>query len=142
MHASHFPLHAAIWLSLLLLMAWPLRSRAQTVDLAPFGLGPITLFSLEVDGDPKTMEFGAINGLGLWVVNPGNYCKSLVTAPFTFEEMTRPGTFFIATLQRIGGVDYLFYTDIDPSDGRLPLTAQRITSECYPPVRQGSAESR
>jgi hypothetical protein len=135
MHAAHLPPHGATWLPLLFLLALPVRSDAQSLDLAPFDLGPIIPFALEVDGDPKTIELGAITPLGLWVINPATYCKSLVTAPLTFEEATAPGSFYIATLQRIGGVDYLLYTDIDPSDGRLPLKAQRVTSECYPAVR-------
>ena len=45
------------------------------------------------------------------------------------------GTFYIGTLQRIAGRDYMLYIDIDPSDGRLPIVAQKIESECYPSSR-------
>ena len=105
---------------------------AQGVDLANFGLGPIAPFSLELDGNPETPEFGAINSLGLWVINPATYCKSLVTAPMGLEEATRAGTFYIATVQRIAGRDHVVYIDIDSSDGRLPIIGQKIESECYP----------
>jgi hypothetical protein len=105
---------------------------AQGIDLANFGLGPIAPFSLELDGNLETPEFGAINSLGLWVINPTTYCKSLVTAPIGFEESTRAGTFYIATVQRIAGRDHIVYIDIDSSDGRLPIIGQKIESECYP----------
>ena len=124
-----------IVLALALVLAASERVAAQSIDLAHFGLGPIAPFSLELDGNPATPEFGAVNSLGLWVINPATYCRSLVTAPMAFEEATAAGTFYIGTLQRIAGRDYMLYIDIDPSDGRLPIVAQKIESECYPSSR-------
>ena len=52
-----------------------------------------------------------------------------------FEEARTAGTFYIASVQRIAGRDYVVYVDIDSSDGRLPIIAQKIESECYPSSR-------
>ena len=119
-------------LALALVLVVGKTGSAQSIDLVRFGLGPIVPFSLELDGNPNTPEFGAITSLGLWVINPATYCKSLVTAPMGFEEATRAGTFYIATVQRIAGRDHMVYIDIDSSDGRLPIIGQKIESECYP----------
>jgi hypothetical protein len=119
-------------LALVLVLVGSEKVAAQSIDLAQFGLGPIAPFSLELDGNPATPEFGAINPLGLWVINPATYCKSLVTAPMSFEEATAAGTFYLATVQRVAGRDYMLYIDIDPADGRLPIVAKKIDSECYP----------
>jgi hypothetical protein len=119
-------------LALVLVLVAREKVAAQSIDLAHFGLGPIAPFSLELDGNPATPEFGAITPLGLWVINPATYCKSLVNAPMSYEEATTAGTFYVGYVQRVTGRDYMLYIDIDPADGRLPIVAQKIESGCYP----------
>ena len=116
-------------LSIVFVLSSVLPSQGQSLDLAQFGLGPISPVVAELDGDPNTIEWMAWTQFGLWVINPATLCKSIVLIDIEDEG---PGRFYLSYMQRIAGKDRLVLIDIDNSDGSLPANVHNISSPCYP----------
>jgi hypothetical protein len=110
-------------------LGFVLPAQGQNLDLAQFGLGPITPVVAELDGDPNPIEWIAWTQFALWVINPTTLCKSMVTVD---TKDWGPGAFIVSYVQRIARKDRLVLSDIDTSDGSLPASVYNISSPCYP----------
>lgn len=104
-------------------------------DLASLGLGPVAVSSIELDGNPLTVEWLATTPGAKgqrWVFNPATGCKSLIVPDLPGDSILESHTAWAVTLQRVAGVDRLVIYDTNVTDGRLPATIQAIDSPCYP----------
>lgn len=104
-------------------------SARQVFNLAALGLGPIVPFAVELDANPTTTEWMTTAHGQFWVIHP-NGCKAAVTTPLPWL----PNNFaalYVATIQKVGGIDHVVVTDTDHSDGVAPFGVYRIIQPCY-----------
>jgi hypothetical protein len=106
-------------------------SAQQVFNLADLGLGPITPFPVELDGDAKTGEWMTIYKGEYWVIGPGCTSKVKITVPVLPVPIHNTKIRYVASIQRVGGIDRLMVIDADGTDGVQPMAVYPIAQECY-----------
>lgn len=117
--------------ALALFLLSTLSAQAQVFNLQQLGLGVIVPFTVELDGNPNTVEWATYdeNFEKIYIIAP-NGCKQVVSmTPIAYPGNT--AVWWHLEFRRIGAIDQLLVVDLDNRDGVTPMQIQPIRQTCY-----------